>query len=98
MSTYHEIQGRLLPEMGKHLAVAIWSEDDVVGRALELRIEITAAEARDIIDEIDRKQDCTLGITWDTIDCYLDGIRHKRGDILNEDRKRQLDCAPGSGS
>ena len=55
-----------------HVAVAIWSEEDVLERAKERRIKITKKQAQTILDRIDRKQDCTIGITWDTIDCYID--------------------------
>ncbi len=56
-----------------HVAVAIWSEEDVLGRAKERGIPITREQAQEILDEMDGKQDCELGITWTTIDCYLDG-------------------------
>ncbi|MDD5060898.1 MAG: hypothetical protein PHN44_01260 [Candidatus Marinimicrobia bacterium] len=78
MPTYKEILHRLKPEKRKHLAVAIWAEDDVLGRAMELRIKISGEQARKIIDEMDRKQDCSLGITWDTIDYYLYEIKAGR--------------------
>jgi len=78
MPTYEEILKRLEPEKGKHLAVAIWAEDDVLGRALELGVKITGEQARSIIDEIDHRQDCSFGITWDTIDYYLYEIKAGR--------------------
>ena len=56
----------------EHIAVAIWSEEDVLERAKERKIKITKKQAQNIIDRIDRKQDCSIGITWDTIDCYTD--------------------------
>jgi len=40
----------------------------------ERGIRCSRARAREIIDRIDNKQDCSLGITWDTIDCYLYGV------------------------
>jgi len=58
--------------LDEHVAVMVWSEDDMLCRAGERKIKITREQAQDIIDRIDRKQDATLGITWDTIDCYLD--------------------------
>lgn len=57
------------------IAVAVWSEIDVMNRAKERNIEITKEEARQIIEVIHRRQDSTLGITWDTIDCYLDEVK-----------------------
>jgi len=55
----------------EHVAIAIWCEDDVLERAKEKGIECSREQARDILDQMDRKQDCSIGISWDTIDCYL---------------------------
>jgi len=56
---------------GDHVAIAIWCEDDVLERAKEKGIECSREQARDILDNMDHKQDCSMGISWDTIDCYL---------------------------
>ncbi|MBA7587630.1 hypothetical protein ES708_29661 [subsurface metagenome] len=74
MPTVEEAIKRLKWNGKQHVAVAIWSEDDVLGRAKERGIKCSRAWAREIIDKIDNKQDCSLGITWDTIDCYLLGV------------------------
>ena len=55
-----------------HVAVAIWQTDDVLERAKERKIKISKKQAEEIIDKIDSKQDASLGISWDTIDCYID--------------------------
>jgi len=56
---------------GDHVAIAIWCEDDVLERADDLSIECSREQARDILDKMDNKQDCSMGISWDTIDSYL---------------------------
>jgi len=61
----------------QHVAVAIWCEDDVLFRAKERGIKCSRAQAQEIIDSVDHKQDCSMGITWETLDCYLDEL--KRG-------------------
>lgn len=71
MPTVKEAVRRLEWNKGQHVAVAIWCEDDVLERAKQLAIKCSHAKAREIIDTIDNKQDCSIGITWDTIDCYL---------------------------
>lgn len=58
------------PEM--HVAVAIWQVCDVQERAKERGIKLTTEQVEAIIDRMHRKQDATLGISWDTIDCYID--------------------------
>lgn len=68
------LQRQYADNLDEHVAVAVWSEDDVLGRAKEREIKITKEKAQEIIDRIDRKQDATLGISWDTIDCYLDDL------------------------
>jgi len=55
----------------EHVAIAIWCEDDVLGRAKELEIKCSREQSQDILDKMDNKQDCSMGISWDTIDCYL---------------------------
>jgi len=72
MPTVAEITKRLNWNKDQHVAVAIWCEDDVFERAKELGIECSQARAREILDEIDRELDASLGITWDTIDYYLE--------------------------
>lgn len=78
MPTVEEAIKRLHYSDGQHVAVAIWCEDDVLGRAKELGIQCSREQAREIIDSMDNKQDCSLGITWDTIDYYLYEIKAGR--------------------
>ena len=75
MPTIEEVIKRLHYSDGQHVAVAIWCEDDVRGRARERHVKCSRAQAREILDKVDHKQDCTLGITWDTLDCYLDELK-----------------------
>jgi len=56
------------------VAVAIWQVDDVLGQAKETGIKITRKQAEEIIERIDRRQDASLGISWDTINAYLDDL------------------------
>lgn len=71
MPTVTEAIKRLKWNGSQHVAVAIWNEDDVLEKAKEMGVKCSRARAREIIDKIDRQQDCTMGITWDTISCYL---------------------------
>ena len=76
MSTAREAIGLLNGLKNQHVAVAIWCEDDVLELAREKGMKCSRKRAREIIDEVDRKQDCELGITWDTISDYLHGYIH----------------------
>lgn len=51
-----------------HIAVAIWSEEDVIWYAEnQMDVVISIDKAQDILDDIDRHQDCEWGITWESI-------------------------------
>lgn len=51
-----------------------WHIDDIISRGPELSEprKITVKEAREIAALISRKHDATIGINWDTIDCFID--------------------------
>ena len=59
----------------EHVAVDIWCVEDVLERAEERGIKISRKEAEEIIDEIHKNQDATIGINWDVIDAYLDEVK-----------------------
>ena len=58
----------------EHVAMALWCEEDVFERARERKMKITREQARYVVKMLDYKQDASLGISWDTIDCYLDEL------------------------
>ena len=43
-------------------------------QAKERGMTITREQAQAVLTKMDNKQDCSLGITWDTIDYYLDEL------------------------
>ena len=59
----------------EHIAVGIWCEEDVLDRADAKNMKVTIEEAREILDTIHDKQDCSLGMSWEAIDCYLDDLK-----------------------
>ena len=59
---------------GENVAAAIWCECDVFNRAKERGMTITREQAQEVVAKLDDKQDASLGITWDTIDCWLDEL------------------------
>ena len=76
MAVVSEAIRRLRRLKGQHVAIAIWSEVDVLDRATERGIKLTRSQSREIIDRIDDKQDCELGISWMTLDCFIDEVVH----------------------
>ena len=65
---------RLLWSGDEHVALAVWCEADVIGKAQERGMEITREQAQEILEKMDRQQDSELGITWTTIDVLLDEL------------------------
>lgn len=59
-------------QLDDHIAIAIWCEGDIIGRAQERGKVVTRQQAQQILDTIERKQDCELGISWLTIDAHTD--------------------------
>lgn len=49
-----------------------WSVEDFLGRAEDLNYELTDEQAQDALEDMIRKHDCTIGITWDTVDFWVD--------------------------
>ena len=49
-----------------------WSVEDLLGRAEILNYELTDEQAQDALEDMIRKHDCTIGITWDTVDFWVD--------------------------
>jgi len=62
---------------GDHVAYAIWSLDDVIERAKENEVKISKKQAEELLDTINDSQDCTQGITWNSIDNELDELEEK---------------------
>ena len=56
------------------LAIAIWGAVDVKSRAEDMDIELTDEQVRDVLSCVENKQDATLGITWDTLDYWIEQV------------------------
>ena len=56
------------------VCIAIWGVEDVLERASERDMTITKEQAETVLNKMDSKQDCSMGVSWDTMDCYLDEI------------------------
>jgi len=61
----------------ERVAVDIWCVEDVLDRAEERGINISRREAEEIIDDIHKNTDATIGINWDVIDAYLDEVKSR---------------------
>jgi hypothetical protein len=57
---------RLLRHYGQ--IAAIWCVEDVQG----IRPDLTAEQAREVLEEVGRKHDTEYGISWTTLECMAD--------------------------
>jgi hypothetical protein len=67
-----------LHKKGEHLCILVWSTEDVIGQAQEHHIKITQAEADKIVEDMERHHDASFGVSWSTIDSYLDDLVTER--------------------
>ena len=51
-----------------------WSTEDVLQRAKDNDVKLTEDEANSILLEIQRDYDSDVGINWETIDDYIEGL------------------------
>ena len=51
-----------------------WSTEDVLQRAKDSDVKLTEDEANSILLEIQRDYDADVGINWETIDDYIEGL------------------------
>lgn len=49
----------------------IWCVEDVIDRAAENGITISNERAAEILAEVYHRHDCNNGVSWDTLDCYI---------------------------
>ena len=51
-----------------------WSTEDVLQRAKDNDVKLTEDEAHSILLEMQRDYDADVGINWETIDDYIEGL------------------------
>ena len=51
-----------------------WSTEDVLQRAKDNDVKLTEDEANSILLEMQRDYDADVGISWETIDDYIEGL------------------------
>ena len=73
----HDDEEYCLPEnrSKEHYAISVsWNVTDVKDKGEEKGMKITTSEAIQVLDNMERNHDAELGITWTTIDCWLDEL------------------------
>jgi len=57
-----------------------WCYEDVLQRAKENGIRLTKKEACDALALTLKRHDCNIGISWETLDVWIDEIVSERGE------------------
>lgn len=50
----------------------VWSYEDVLGRAEQIDMDISKESAEEIIEDVGAGHDCNAGVSWETLDAYLE--------------------------
>ena len=67
MATKEEAIRRIQSCSTDHVAMGLWEVEDILLAAEGLGVRLNDEQADEILDAIDRHQDCELGITWATL-------------------------------
>jgi precorrin-6B methylase 2 len=51
-----------------------WSIEDVIEVAKQQKMRVTNKQAREVLSNIERHHDASLGVNWMTIECALDYV------------------------
>jgi len=77
--TLEDIKAGLKKYWANRIA-AIWHIDDVIHTSREIgydnnkKPELTEEQAKTVLHHMGRKHDASLGINWDTIECWIDEL------------------------
>ena len=54
-----------------------WCVEDVTQRAKETGIELTEEQAKDVLSLMESEHDCTIGMSWEVMDVWIDHVLEK---------------------
>lgn len=66
------LQKTYLPD--DECACPLWLEADVEAIAEELGVKLTRDEIRGVLDRLDKQHDAEVGISWQTIRCFVEDL------------------------
>jgi len=76
-----------------------WSPEDVKGRASSQGIQLTDDECAKIIQTMDKRHDYCHGISWETIDVYVDDLVEEKKDATDTTQRTPVsDCVTESNT
>lgn len=83
---------RQLTGIAGHVAIVIWQRADIQEIARDIGIQLSPRAADDILEEIHRHHDCSLGISWMTLVCAVVDWRDKHSHYHRIRASSDQDC------
>ena len=66
---------KLEKEFNQYKAESVkWSWEDFQGRAQDRGIKLSKKKCQELLEQMIRKHDASIGINWDVLDCYIDNF------------------------
>lgn len=74
MTTVKDLIARLKANYhpNEHVAAGIWQTDDILARTKDRQMHVDRDVAVQIVEQMANNHDASVGISWDTVDVYLD--------------------------
>lgn len=67
---------------GYCFACIMWTPPDVIDLGRRKGYELTLDRANEILEDMDHHADCSIGMTWDTVEYYVDEyVRQHKGEL-----------------
>lgn len=81
---------RIIELEGELAGAVVWTIADIHGQAQKIGYVLSDQQAGVILERMIRKHDCTVGITWETLEYYIEAYAEINGltqtePIENED-------------
>ena len=58
--------------------IITWCIEDVIERAKEKDIILSKKDAKEVLELTDKYHDCNIGISWETLDVWIDEVLHNK--------------------
>lgn len=83
LNKLQEMYNNLFAEFEQYKRESVkWSWEDVIGMAENSGIEMTQQQAQEVLEEMIRKRDASIGINWDVVAVYVHLWKHNHSDEI----------------
>ena len=56
----------------------VWTDEDVIAQAEDMKITLTEYEIEDVLTQMEKNHDASLGINWDVIAYHINEVVKER--------------------